>query len=870
MKPTKIHLSLLGAILVTASIAAPTAISEKFYEGAHEYTILSDGKTVSAKLRTDIGPTLYGEMYFPGTVTNNGKEYTVTEIGDYGYNSSYCNHVTSLTIPNTVTTIGKGAFKECTALKDLTIGNSVTTIGEEAFCKCTSLPSVTIPQSVKSIGQGAFFFCSNIEEFKVEPGNEKYDSRDDCNALIETATNILLYGTKNTVIPSSVSVIGSYAFAYCTSPETFTIPDWVTTIGDYAFSGCSNMRRMTLPSSVTSIGSHAFYANGLLSTFYMPNSVTMLGSGAFRNCPRLCNFTLSNSITAIGDSTFMNDGLTSLAIPNSVKSIGISAFYNCTSLKYLTLPGSMTTIGAHAFCNCKKMTDITLPLSIESISSNLFCGCSSLRHIIIPDAVTTIESSAFAHCTSLESVTIPCSVTSIGAYAFSNCTSLGSITLPCTVNAIGEKAFMSCTRLKSITIPSSATSIGNQAFSGCDSLAEATLIGVGNFALPPASSNFPSGRIKTLNVGSGITGLGDFNFNPTTVNCYATVPPSCSSTTFYSYDATLHVPMTATVAYFSAPFWKNFGNLSNDLTDKITLSQTTASLTQWDELQLTATVTPQGSALTWSTCDAGVATVDAAGKVRALAAGTCDIIVSLSDNPAVCSVCNVTVSYPEITLTLDKDDFTLGRTGEQVTLVATVTPGNTGLTPTWSTSSPEVATVDANGTVTAVGKGECIITASLLGKSAICHIKVAPAIVITVDITQATIQINELLTLTPSFSPEETDIAATSSKPSVAAVRVIKLSGVQCVQVVGVETGTATITISSADGDAVPATCHVTVVGDLTPGDVNGDGVVNGADVTTLYNVLLNGDEAVGDGDVNGDGIVNGADITALYTILLE
>ena len=172
---------------------------------------------------------------------------------------SYHESITSVIIGDGVTSIGYIAFYNCTGLTSVTIGNSVTGIGEGAFAACIGLTSVTIPASVTGIGEGAFNGCIGMTNMVVENGNTVYDSRDNCNAIIETASNTLVAGCQNTIIPNSVTGIGTGAFAYCSSLTSIEIPNSVTIIGDGAFGECTGLTSIEIPNSAKKIGGWAFY-----------------------------------------------------------------------------------------------------------------------------------------------------------------------------------------------------------------------------------------------------------------------------------------------------------------------------------------------------------------------------------------------------------------------------------------------------------------------------------------------------------------------------------------------------------------------------------------------------------------------------------
>jgi len=259
-----------------------------------------------------------GDIVIPSSITYNAKTYSVTSIGYSAFKN--CSGLTSITIPNSVTSIGEQAFAHCSGLTSVTIGNSVKSIGEDAFYNCSGLTSITIPNSVTSIYQHAFYGCSGLTSIVVESGNTKYDSRENCNAIIYTSSNTLVAGCKNTVIPNSVTSIGYYAFQGCSSLTSITIPNSVTSIGERAFEDCTGLTSVTIPNSVTSIGNCAFQGCSGLTSITIPNSVTSIGEYAFNNCSGLISVTVLNPTPfAISSETFSNRANATLYVPKGSK-----------------------------------------------------------------------------------------------------------------------------------------------------------------------------------------------------------------------------------------------------------------------------------------------------------------------------------------------------------------------------------------------------------------------------------------------------------------------------------------------------------------------------------------------------------------------
>ena len=256
----------------------------------------------------------------------------VTGIADRAF---WASDITSIIIPDSITTIGNNAFTFCSGLTSITIPDSVTSIGEYAFSYCSGLTSITIPDSVTSIGSDAFAFCE---------------------------------GLTSITIPDSVTSIGGGSFYGCRRLTSITIPDSVTSIGQSAFNSCIGLTSITIPDSVTSIGGESFSRCSGLTSITIPDSVTSIGVGSFRGC----------------------SGLTSITIPDSVTSIESFAFDGCNKLTSITIPDSVTSIGEDAFSYCSGLTSITIPDSVTSIGEYAFSRCSSLETIIVMNPIPSI------------------------------------------------------------------------------------------------------------------------------------------------------------------------------------------------------------------------------------------------------------------------------------------------------------------------------------------------------------------------------------------------------------------------------------------------------------------------------------------------
>ncbi len=396
-----------------------------------------------------------------------------------------CSGLTSIVIPDSVTSIGDYAFRGCSSLTSITIGNSVTSIGSSAFYGCSGLTSIEIPDSVTTIGSSAFYGCSGLTSIEIPDSVTTIGSYAfyECNVLtsitiVERVTSIgarvfsSCSGLTSIEIPNSVTSIGDYAFAYCSGLTSIVIPDSVTSIGSYAFRDCSGLTSVDIPDSVTSIGSWAFYDCSGLTSITIGDSVTSIGESAFSGCSSLIKVNYLGTIDGwvmIGfrnrdanplyyvKKLYINDVEVTKVVLTTATEVNSYVFYGCSSLTSVTIGDRVTSIGSYAFYNCSGLTSVVIGDSVTSIGSYAFAYCSGLTSVDIPDSVTSIGSDAFRDCSSLTNVVIGDSVTSIGSWAFVHCSSLRQIVIPDSVTLIGKLSFNSCSNLKSVIFEDTST-----------------------------------------------------------------------------------------------------------------------------------------------------------------------------------------------------------------------------------------------------------------------------------------------------------------------------------------------------------------------------------------------------------------------------
>ena len=530
MKQTKLWLTTIAALLCSLTVNAyDFRVNGISYEIISETTVCV---TYNDKYTSSGGSTEYnrvkyeGDVIIPQEVTYGNITYSVTSIGNSAFDD--CSSLTAITIPEGVTSIGNYAFYGCSSLTTITIPEGVTSIGTSAFYGCSSLTSVTLPESVSYIGFYAFSGCSSLIAIVVAEGNKVYDSRNGCNAIIETASNILITGCSTTIIPENVTSIEYSAFRDCSSLTSISLPEGVTSIGSYAFYGCSSLTAITIPENVTSIGRYAF-------------------SGCGGELTVNCNIPSASSNEY---GAFYNSNFTKVTIGEGVTSIGSYAFSDCSSLYSVTIGSGVLSIGSNAFSTPKKVIWLTntpptgyanAKGSINYVSNDQYTNLSNTKvypylssmfevegvnyvpvspsertchaiDCVYGDAATAInvsETASFKGVAMKVTAVMPYTfygndhikevsvshLGNIGDYAFYDCDGIENVVVS-NQGGIGYQAFYNCDSIKDVNV-SNLGNIGNQAFYNCDAIESVNISNQGNIG---EQAFYDCDGIKTIDV----------------------------------------------------------------------------------------------------------------------------------------------------------------------------------------------------------------------------------------------------------------------------------------------------------------------------------------------------------------------------------
>lgn len=404
--------------------------------------------------------TKIGEAAFSGCSSLSDVTFS-DSLDEIGSTAFWGAGFTSIDLPDSITTIGSGAFMDCASAKSLHLPKWLKTLGGAAFAGCTELTSVVIPKKLTTVEPTYTFYNGWTTTWRLTGVFNK------CTSL------------KNASFENGTKVVYAHLFENCPGLERVTFPNTVTEIQYRSFTNCEKLDKVTLPPALVSIGTDhysegdgAFENCKSLSEITIPDSVNDMGGFTFSGCTSLKKAVLSKSVElyqqkCIAAKTFRNcTSLTDVTIPDNIQVIRNNAFAGCTSLASIKLPKALVTLAADAFYNCSALTEVTLPDKVNEIDEGAYAGCTSLEKFTMPDSVTIIEKELFKNCESLTEVKLSDNISEIPANTFENCYLLAALEVPYSAKSIGNNAFKNTTKFKNIYFCSSVMSkISDSAFS---------------------------------------------------------------------------------------------------------------------------------------------------------------------------------------------------------------------------------------------------------------------------------------------------------------------------------------------------------------------------------------------------------------------
>ncbi len=393
-------------------------------------------------------------------------------------------NLTTITMSNNVTSIGRECFKDCQKLSKINLSSKLRFIEMYAFQNCYKLTNITIPSTIQFIGNNSFFSCNTLKRVEIQDTNIKLDYK----CIIGSGAFNNCPALESVILGNNIGEIESGAFYYCENLTSLSIPQSVEKMSIEAITSCNSfrsiyiesiadwcnidfygnydswsrvsydiylngslLREVEIPYGVKTVKYAAFLSCTSITKVVLPDTVQTIENMAFYNCYKLTDLVVSKNLQSIGMNALYGCKIENLVLPEGIKSINYGTFEGLSYLKNITLPNSLIEIGGRAFAGCSSLVTVDIPSSVQYIGYAAFSGCTSLENIKLKEGLSRIGSEAFKGCSSLKTVSIPKSVTCIEDSAFENCSNLTSILLYDTLQSIGQNAFKNCNKLNTST-----------------------------------------------------------------------------------------------------------------------------------------------------------------------------------------------------------------------------------------------------------------------------------------------------------------------------------------------------------------------------------------------------------------------------------
>lgn len=564
-------------------------------------------------------------------------------------------------------------------------------------------------------------------------------------------------------IPNTVTWINSDGLASCPEITSIKLPDSLESMPANLLYGCSKLQEINIPSSVKSIGNNAFDGCTVLANINIPDTVETIGNNALANCKALESVSIPGTIKTIPSNLFLNDEkLSNIVLSEGCEVLSDNSFQNITGLIHLELPQSIKTIGQYAFKGSALLESIKFGENLESIGQQSFSGTA----VTELDLSTTKIAGAYTSMlkgSNITKVVVPKRITNLSANAFDGYITLTNLDLPNDLLEIGNYALRGCTGLTSLEIPDKVTTIGTGALSGCKVLTSLTI--------PKSVTNIGADAFKGLTCSVSV-----YDNTPAKAYCVANSVP---------YIILSEVAPT-TVVINQKP---------------------TVSVAVGDTFQMNAVVYPSNAtdkSVTWDSLNSDIATIDATGKLTAVAPGVADIMVSTSNGMTAQATVSVAPATASISVTPDSVSTLVGG---NVQLSVTKTPSDSVSTVTYTSENTGIATVSNTGLVTGVRLGDTNIVVKSGTATISVPVSVTDSIPVTsIELSDIIIDKGTTLTLNPNVLPSDA-----TDKSVIYSIEDSTVASLSDNNLTGVEVGTTSLTSTSVSTPSVSKTVQITV-----------------------------------------------------------